>query len=143
MSLRDLKNDLMNEEQTKHDLITPALHKAGWNVVEGSRLRLEFEITKGRLVGQKRRKKGLFADYVLIYKSRILGVVEAKRSDVYYTKGLAQAKDYAERLDARFTYATNGLYIYRLDTEGEVFAYPTPEELWEMTYPTPKKRGAY
>lgn len=26
----------MNEAQTKHDLITPALQAAGWDVVEGS-----------------------------------------------------------------------------------------------------------
>lgn len=131
----------MNEEQTKHDLITPALHKAGWNVVEGSRLRLEFKITKGRILGKNRREKALSADYVLIYKNKIIGVVEAKKRDAYYTEGLPQAKDYAERLDVRFTYATNGLRIYQADieegAEGEVFAYPTPEELWEMTYPTP------
>lgn len=30
----------MNEAQTKHDLIEPALREAGWGIVEGSRLRL-------------------------------------------------------------------------------------------------------
>ena len=35
----------MNESQTKHDLIDPALRKAGWGVVEGCRLHLEFAIT--------------------------------------------------------------------------------------------------
>ena len=45
----------MNEAQTKHDLIEPALREAGWGIVEGSRLRLEFPITKGRLIGQNRR----------------------------------------------------------------------------------------
>jgi type I restriction enzyme R subunit len=44
----------MNEAQTKHDLIEPALRAAGWGSVEGSRLRLEFPITKGRLIGQKK-----------------------------------------------------------------------------------------
>ena len=44
----------MNEAQTKHDLIEPALRTAGWGSVEGSRLRLEFPITKGRLIGQKK-----------------------------------------------------------------------------------------
>jgi type I restriction enzyme R subunit len=133
----------MNEAQTKHDLIEPALRKAGWGVVEGSRLRLEFPITKGRLIGQKRRATPLFADYVLEYKNRRIGVVEAKKRDLYYTDGVGQAKDYAERLDIRFTYATNGLKIYGIDmeeaTEGDVSKYPTPDELWEMTYPTPKE----
>lgn len=133
----------MNEAQTKHDLITPALHAAGWGVVEGSRLRLEHPITKGRLIGQGKRKQALFADYILEYKNKRIGVVEAKKRDLYYTDGLGQAKDYAERLNIRFTYATNGLKIYGVDmqegTEGDVSKYPTPQELWEMTYPTPKE----
>jgi type I restriction enzyme R subunit len=133
----------MNEAQTKHDLIEPALREAGWGIVEGSRLRLEFPITKGRLIGQNRRATPLFADYVLEYKNRRIGVVEAKKRDLYYTDGVGQAKDYAERLNIRYTYATNGLQIYGMDmdevTEGEVSKYPSPDELWEMTYPTPKE----
>ena len=132
----------MNEAQTKHDLIEPALREAGWGE-NGSRLRLEFPITKGRLIGQNRRATPLFADYVLEYKNRRIGVVEAKKRDLYYTDGVGQAKDYAERLDIRFTYATNGLQIYGIDmeeaTEGDVSKYPTPDELWEMTYPAPKE----
>lgn len=131
----------MNEAQTKHDLIEPALREAGWGIVEGSRLRLEFPITKGRLIGQKRRATPLFADYVLEYKNRRIGIVEAKKRDDYYTQGLGQAKDYAERLNIRFTYCTNGLQIYGVDmqegTEGDVSKYPTPDELWEMCYPEP------
>lgn len=131
----------MNEAQTKHDLIEPALREAGWGIVEGSRLRLEFPITKGRLIGQNRRATPLFADYVLEYKNRRIGIVEAKKRDDYYTQGLGQAKDYAERLNIRFTYCTNGMQIYGVDmqegTEGDVSKYPTPDELWEMCYPEP------
>ncbi|NNE32514.1 MAG: DEAD/DEAH box helicase family protein [Winogradskyella sp.] len=133
----------MNEAQTKHDLIEPALRAAGWGDVEGSRLRLEFPITQGRLIGQGRRTKPLFADYVLEYKNRRIGIVEAKKRDLYYTDGLGQAKDYAERLNIRFTYCTNGLQIYGVDmeegTEGDVSKFPSPDELWEMTYPAPKE----
>lgn len=133
----------MNEAQTKHDLIDPALRKAGWGVVEGSRIRLEFPITKGRLIGQGKRSTALFADYVLEYKNRRIGVIEAKKRDLYYTDGLGQAKDYAERLNIRFTYVTNGLNIYGVDmqeaTEGDVSKYPSPDELWEMTFPKPKE----
>ncbi len=133
----------MNEAQTKHDLIEPALRAAGWGLVEGSRLRLEFPITQGRLIGQNRRSKPLFADYVLEYKNRRIGIVEAKKRDLYYTDGVGQAKDYAERLNIRFSYATNGLQIYGIDmeegTEGDVAKYPTPDELWEMTFPSPKE----
>jgi len=133
----------MNEAQTKHDLITPALQDAGWGIVEGSRLRLEFPITKGRLIGHGKRATPIYADYVLEYKNRRIGVIEAKKRDLYYTDGLGQAKDYAERLNIRYTYATNGLKIYGADmdegTEGNVTKFPTPDELWEMTFPTPKE----
>ncbi|AEV34222.1 helicase, type I site-specific restriction-modification system restriction subunit [Owenweeksia hongkongensis DSM 17368] len=133
----------MNEAQTKHDLIEPALRAAGWGTVEGSRLRLEFPITQGRLIGQSRRAQPLKADYVLEYKNRRIGIVEAKARDIYYTDGVGQAKDYAERLKIRYTYATNGLKIYGVDmeqgSEGDVSTFPTPDELWEMTFPTPKE----
>ena len=101
----------MNEAQTKHDLIEPALRDAGWGLIEGSRLWLEFPITQGRLIGQGRRTKPLMADYVLEYKNRRIGIIEAKKRDVYYTDGVGQAKDYAERLNIRYTFATNGLQI--------------------------------
>jgi len=133
----------MNEAQTKHDLIEPALRAAGWGVIDGSRLRLEFPITQGRLIGQNRRAKPLFADYVLEYKNLRIGVVEAKRRDLYYTDGVGQAKEYAERLNIRYTYSTNGLGIYEMDVEegveGDISEYPTPDELWEKTFPTPKE----
>lgn len=132
----------MNEAQTKHDLIEPALKAAGWGVVAGSRLRLEFPISQGRIIGRNTRANPLFADYVLEYKNRRIGVVEAKKRDLYYTSGLGQAKDYAERLHIRFSYATNGLKIYGIDmeegTEGDVAKFPSPDELWEMTYPKPE-----
>ncbi len=76
---------MMNEAQTKHDLIEPALREAGWGIVEDSRLRLEFPITQGRLIGQNRRAKPLFTDYVLEYKNRRIGIIEAKARDKYYT----------------------------------------------------------
>lgn len=132
----------MNESQTKHDLIEPALRKAGWHVVEGSRLWLEFPITNKDKPGVRNYSQ-LRADYVLEYKNRRIGIVEAKKRDVYYTQGVGQAKDYAERLNIRFAYATNGLQIYGIDmeegTEGDVLQFPTPDELWEMTFPTPKE----
>ena len=131
----------MNEAQTEFEYIDPALKAAGWGNVEGSRVRKQFPISQGRLLGQGRRSKPLKADYVLQYKNRNLAVVEAKARDIYYTEGVGQAKDYAERLNIRYTYSTNGLRIYSIDmeegTEKDVERYPTPDELWEMTYPSP------
>ena len=131
----------MNEAQTEFEYIDPALKAAGWGVVEGSRVRKQFPISQGRLIGQGRRARPLKADYVLQYKNRHLAVIEAKARDIYYTNGVGQAKDYAERLHIRFTYATNGLKIYGIDmdngTEGDKDKFPSPDELWEMTYPAP------
>ena len=128
----------MNETETRAEFIDPALKAAGWGVVEGSRIRMEFPINKGRLIGHGQRSKPDKADYVLQYKNRNLAVIEAKARDKYYTEGVGQAKDYAGKLQVRFTYSTNGLQIYRIDMqegqEGDVTSYPTPDELWEMTF---------
>mgnify|MGYP006425809183 CR=1 FL=1 len=131
----------MNETETRATYIDPALKAAGWGVVEGSRIRMEFPINKGRLIGHGLRKRPDKADYILQYKNRNLAVVEAKARDKSYTEGVGQAKDYAGRLQVRFTYSTNGLQIYAMDlqegTEGEINNYPSPDELWEMTFPKP------
>jgi len=128
----------MNEAETRAEHIDPALLSAGWGVVEGSRVRREYPITPGRLEGFGRRAKPAIADYVLIYRNTKMGVVEAKAWDKELTEGVAQAKDYAGKLAVRFTYSTNGQGIYGIDmqegTEGEVPAFPTPDELWNRTF---------
>jgi len=128
----------MNERQTEFEYIEPALKKAGWGEVEGTRVRKQFPVTQGRLIGQGRRSRPLYADYVLQYRNRNLAVIEAKARDLFYTDGVDQAKDYAQRLQIRFTYATNGLKIYAMDMdkgqEGDIDHYPTPDELWDMTF---------
>lgn len=129
----------MNETETRAELIDPALKAAGWGVVEGSRVRREFPINKGRLMGHGIRSKPDKADYVLQYKNRNLAVIEAKAKDKYYTEGVGQAKSYAGKLQVRFTYSTNGLQIYCIDMhkgqESDVTSFPTPEELWNLTFP--------
>ena len=129
----------MNESQTEFEYIDPALREAGWGVLEGSRVRKQFPITQGRLLGHGRKSQPLKADYLLEYKNRKLAIIEAKKRDLYYTEGVGQAKDYAERLNIKYTYSTNGLEIYQInmDTseEGDVSKFPTPDELWQMTFP--------
>ncbi len=48
------------------------------------------------------------------------------------------AKEYAEKLQTPFAYATNGHGIYRVDMrsgeEGEVARFLTPDELWDAVY---------
>jgi len=128
----------MNEAETRAEHIDPALKAAGWGVTEGSRIRREFPITPGRIEGLGRRGKPLSADYVLEYRNTKMAVVEAKAWDEELTEGVAQAKNYADKLAVRFTYATNGKGIYAIDMktgkEGEIAAYPKPEELWKLTF---------
>lgn len=128
----------MNEAETRAEHIDPALAAARWGVVDGSRIRREYPITLGRLEGHGRRGKPLTADYVLIYRNTKLAVVEAKPWDEPLTLGVAQAKSYAGKLAIRFTYATNGQGVYGIDmkegTEGELPQYPTPDELWNITF---------
>lgn len=128
----------MNEAETRAEHIDPALAAAGWGVVEGSRIRREYPITPGRIEGLGRRGKPLSADYVLEYNNRKLAVVEAKAWDEELTEGVGQSKNYAGKLAIRFAYATNGQGIYAIDMqegkEGKIAAYPTPEELWAMTF---------
>jgi type I restriction enzyme R subunit len=123
----------MNEAETRAEHIDPALAAAGWGVVDGSRILREYPITLGRLEGQGRRAKGLQADYVLVYRNRKLAVVEAKAWDQPLTAGLGQAKDYSDRLSARYAYSSNGQGIYGVDmvegTEGGVAQYLTPDQL--------------
>ncbi|MBM3859980.1 MAG: DEAD/DEAH box helicase [Verrucomicrobia bacterium] len=130
----------MNEAETRAEHIDKQLAAAGWGVVEGSRIRREYPITPGRIEGLGRRGKPLTADYVLEYRNRKLAVDEAKAWDVALTEGVAQAKNYAGKLAVRYAYATNGQGIYAVDmqtgTEGEISRYPTPDELWQMTFPS-------
>ena len=135
---RNKQTRVMNEAETELTYIDPALLAAGWGVVEGSRIRKQFPISKGRLIGNGQRQKPDKADYVLQYRNRNLAVIEAKKRDSDYTEGVAQAKDYAGKLQVRFTYSTNGLKNYRMDmsegSEGDVTVYPSPDELWQMTF---------
>ncbi len=68
----------MNEQETRTEYIIPALQKAGWGIVPSSRIREEFPISKGRLIGHGQRSKPDKADFVLQYKNRNIAVIEAK-----------------------------------------------------------------
>jgi type I restriction enzyme R subunit len=128
----------MNEAETRAEHIDPALKAAGWGVVEGSRILREYHISPGRIEGRGKRGTPQIADYVLVYRNLKLAVNEAKAWDKAVTEGVAQAKAYAAKMEIRFTFSTNGQGIYAIDMEtgkeGEVSKYPTPDELWNMTF---------
>jgi type I restriction enzyme R subunit len=129
----------MNEAETRAELIDPALRSAGWGIVPDSRVRRET-ICPGRIEGVGRRGKPEIADYVLTFRNHKLAVIEAKARDKGDTEGVGQAKGYAEKLQARFAYSTNGRRIYRIDMktgkEGYVERYPAPDELWAEVFKT-------
>jgi type I site-specific restriction endonuclease len=106
----------VNEAETRAELVDPALKAAGWGVVEASRVRREV-ITLGRLQGAGTRAAQDIADYVLTCRNHKLAVIEAKRRDLPDTEGLGQAKKYAQKLQTRFAYSTNGVGIYECDMQ--------------------------
>ena len=128
----------MNESETRAEYIDPKLAEAGWGVVEGSKVLREFRITDGKIQTGGTRAKPEIADYILVYKNRKIGVVEAKALDLPATEGVGQAKGYAQKLHIDYTYATNGREIYEMSMstgkEGNIFNFPTPDELWNKTF---------
>lgn len=136
-----------NEEETRAELIDPKLKECGWNTEQNIKIYREYYFTQGRILGAGKKEKSQKADYILEYKNRKLAVVEAKEVSKDYTEGAAQAKLYAEKLNIRFTYSTNGLKIYQIDMETgkeqEVSAYPSPEQLFKMTYETEQPENKF
>jgi type I restriction enzyme, R subunit len=127
----------MNEAETRAELIDPALKTAGWGIIADSRIRREV-IAPGRLIGSSKRAQSDIADYVLVYKGEKLAVIEAKKRELPDTQGVGQAKKYAQKLETRFAYSTNGIGIYQIDmltgAEAYISQYPTPDELWDATF---------
>ena len=68
----------MNEAETRAEYIDPKLKQAGWGEVEDSKVLREFRITDGRIQTGGTRSKPEIADYVLQYKNRKIGTIEAK-----------------------------------------------------------------
>jgi type I restriction enzyme R subunit len=128
----------MNEAETRAELIDPKLRESGWNVVEGSKVLREYHITAGKIEVGGRRAKPLIADYILVYKNQKIGIIEAKSDELEVGEGVAQAKNYAGKMQIDYTYAANGKEIYQISmrsaNEKLVDRFPTPDELWAMTF---------
>jgi len=128
----------MNESETRAELIDPKLKESGWGIVEGSKVLREFRITEGKIQTGGGRSKPQIADYILVYQGRKMAVIEAKSDECVVGDGVAQAKDYAEKLQLETTYACNGKEIYQIcmktGKEGLIATFPTPEALWNKTF---------
>jgi type I restriction enzyme R subunit len=128
----------MNEAETRAERIDPSLSASGWGVVQDSKVLREYKITAGKIQTGGGRAKPLIADYVLQYKGRKLAAVEAKSDALEVGEGVAQAKNYAEKLHLDFTFAANGRELYQINlktgAEGLVADFPTPEALWNAVF---------
>ena len=75
-------------------------------------------LTRGRIAHRRQahRKEGLRPDYVLFIRQNIpIAVVETKVEYAQPGKGLQQAMQYAEMLDVKFAYSSNGKGIVEHD----------------------------
>jgi type I restriction enzyme R subunit len=128
---------VIGEADTCRKYVEPKLDAAGWNTLPRSYTE-QVTFTDGRIVvigGKARRRPGRRADYLLrLTRDFPIAVVEAKAAYKQPGDGLQQAKDYAQILDLRFAYATNGHGIVEFDfttgLETPLDAFPTPDELW-------------
>lgn len=142
----------MDETATRRKKIDPALYNVGWEQVPESEILTEqraYQIAPGQVSALPQNRHPKKADYLLEYKKKKLAVIEAKSDEKTVYEGIPQAKKYAELLQIRYAYSTNGDEIWQIDmgvkdargtyiipsTEGPVKKFPSPQELWQMTYP--------
>ncbi|MBR2154324.1 MAG: DEAD/DEAH box helicase family protein [Bacteroidaceae bacterium] len=141
----------MDETATRRKKIDPKLYGVGWEQVPESEILTEqraYQIAPGQVSALPQNRHPKKADYILEYKKKKLAVIEAKSDEKDVSVGIPQAKEYAELLHIRFAYATNGNEIWGIDMgvkdaagnyllpskEGPVNQFPSPQELWAMTY---------
>jgi type I restriction enzyme, R subunit len=130
---------MLTEADTCRRFVTPAIQHAGWDEEPNAILEQRY-ITAGRIItlgsNDARRREAKRADYLLRYSTDlVIAVVEAKSEEHPAAEGMEQAKEYAQMLDLKFAYATNGHEIIEFDyfrgTEVTVPAFPNPDELWQ------------
>src|SRR2546429_5321860 len=131
----------LSERDICTKFITPALLRAGWDVM--SQIREEVSFTKGRIIVRGKlvsRGKAKRADYVLYYKPNIpLALIEAKDNSYGVGDGMQQGLDYATTLNIPFVFSSNGDGFVFHDRTGTSAAkemnlaledFPSPQELW-------------
>jgi type I restriction enzyme R subunit len=125
----------LTEADTCRKYVLPKLYAAGWT---DDQISEQKTFTDGRIVlaGDKvKRRPQKRADYILRYrKDFAVAVVEAKSIYEHPGDGLQQAKQYAQILDLKFAYATNGKGIVEHDfltgQDNDLNDFPSAEDLW-------------
>ena len=127
----------LKEQEIRTLFITPALQQKGWAV--SVNMREEYYFTDGRVLvvgNQHSVAEGKKADYLLYHKGKPIAVVEAKDNKHAVGGGIQQAMDYAQILDLKFAYSSNGDaflehdFITGKETEIKLEDFPTEEELY-------------
>jgi type I restriction enzyme R subunit len=124
------------EADTCRKYVLPKLYAAGW---DDDQINEQRTLTDGRIMvaGTKiTRRPQKRADYLLRYKPNLMiAVVEAKAEYKNPRDGIQQAKEYAQILDLKFAYSTNGHGVVEHDfitgKETDLDAFPSPAELWQ------------
>ncbi|MGW6297982.1 EcoAI/FtnUII family type I restriction enzme subunit R [Peribacillus butanolivorans] len=129
----------MTEEDIKLKYITPAIQKAGWDIMDD--VFCEYSFTDGRVIVRGNlttRGKAKRADYLLFHKKNYpIAIVEAKDNKQEVGAGMQQALGYAEILDVPFAFSSNGDGFIEHDRltgkerELTLDEFPTREELWK------------
>ena len=130
-----LNKKQMTEEDIKFNYITPAIIAKGWK----DYLTMETKITDGRINLRGNiafRENPKKVDYLLyLNKGHPIAVVEAKDNKHSMSYGMQQAKIYAQMLDIKFAYSSNGDGFHEFDfTTGAerdlaLDEFPTMDEL--------------
>jgi len=135
------KKDL-SERDICSKFISPALEKAGWNLLTQIREEVSFTdgriYVKGNLTTRGKRKR---ADYILYHKPNIpIAIIEAKDNKHSINAGIQQGLNYARILDIPTVYSSNGDGFYEHDrtcSDGKIEReitldnFPSPQELWQ------------
>ena len=135
MTILDKKQ--MTEEDIKLNFITPALLSNGWKDKITMETKVQFTDGKINLQGNVAvRGDAKKADYVLyMHKDYPIAIVEAKDNNHTISFGMQQAKTYAQMMDIKFAYSSNGdgfeEYDFLTGQERQISMdeFPTPEEL--------------
>jgi len=138
---------MTTEADTCRKHVLPKLYAAGWN---DDQINEQRTFTDGRIMvsGTKVwRRPQKRADYLLRYRPNfMMAVVEAKVSFKNAGDGLQQAKEYAQILDLKFAYSTNGSVIVEHDfltgNESNLDTFPSPDELWMRLQVTVGLKGS-
>lgn len=141
-----MSEDFDKRSLTERDIctkwITPALERAGWDIL--TQIREEFPLTDGRILVRGKlhtRARNKRADYVLFYKPNIpIAVIEAKDNNHSLGDGMQQGLNYADMLQVPFVFSSNGdgfLFHNKIATDGIIERelgldeFPTADTLWQ------------